>query len=106
MRESVALYGFGSSFSETLSQPRDVDILILHERIDSSSIDFAIHCKASLAQLVPNSHITILSESEERELNFVQRCKATFLARLTNIGSPAKLVKIAVRLNLLCGFTN
>jgi hypothetical protein len=94
MMESARLYGFGSFFSDQVSAPRDVDILVLHERVDSSSIEFAISCKSVLKLLMFNAHIVMLSESEERELAFVQRCGAIFLGRVTNTDPGKQLVAI------------
>jgi len=79
---SVSIYGFGSFFASGVSVPGDVDILIVHERVDPESIDLALRCKARLAASIPAAHLTILSEPEEREMDFIRRSKATFLKQL------------------------
>src|SRR5713101_4938233 len=96
MRESVTLYGFGSFFSSAASAPRDIDILIVHERVDPASIDFAIRCKTILKDFLPTTaHFTVLSESEEQELTFIQRCNAIMLEQVTDIEPDAQLANLA-----------
>ena len=101
MTQSVKLYGFGSFFSSLPSAARDVDILIVHERVDSASIDFAIRCKMIFGHFLPTAHFTILSESEDIELSFIQQCNARMLGRVTDIEPDAQLAKLA-RLVELC----
>lgn len=95
MTEAVKLFGFGSFFSNEASVPRDVDILILHERVDPASIDFAIRCKSVLSGLIRGAHIVILSECEERELVFLQRSNGKMLGRVTNADLGMQLENLA-----------
>jgi hypothetical protein len=92
--EVVDLYGFGSFFSDQNSSPRDIDLLIVHQSIDSSSINFAIDCKAAIKSLIPSADTVVLSTSEEQELAFVQKCSGKFLGRLTEADPSAQLKAI------------
>lgn len=101
---TVDLYGFGSFFSDHGSVPRDVDILILHQQVDSSSINFAIHCKAMIKSLIPNVDVVILSKSEEQELAFLRKCSGKLLGKVTDT-DPSGQLEAIFRLNLVL-FTN
>lgn len=92
--EIADLYGFGSFFSDQNSSPRDIDLLIVHQRIDSSSINFAIQCKAAVNNLIPNADTVLLSRFEERELAFLQKCSGKFLGRLTDADPSTQLEAI------------
>ncbi|WP_438275892.1 hypothetical protein [Nitrobacter sp.] len=92
--EIADLYGFGSFFSDQNSSPRDVDLLIVHQRIDNSSINFAIHCKAAIKGLIPCADTVLLSTFEEQELAFLQKCSGKFLGRLTDADPSAQLKAI------------
>lgn len=94
MTEIVDLYGFGSFFSDKNFSPRDVDLLIMHQRIDSSSINFALHCKAAIKSLIPSADTVVLSIFEEQELAFLQKCSGKFLGRLTDVDPSAQLEEI------------
>jgi hypothetical protein len=84
MTQSIQLYGFGSFFSNDSPKHRDIDILIVHERIDPESVAFALRCKRVIVSSIPNAHLTILSNAEESELNFIQRSRACFLGTITD----------------------
>lgn len=99
MRESVSLYGFGSFFVPQSSTPRDIDILIVHQRADPASIGFAIQCKAAIKRLVCNVHVVMLSESEEQELAFLQKCEGKLLGRV-NERDPRGQLELICRLIL------
>jgi hypothetical protein len=101
MTEVVTLYGFGSFFASAVSAPSDIDILIVHDRVDPASIDFAICCKRKLRHFLPSAHFTILSESEEHELSFIQRCSAIMLERITDAEPDLQLGSLALALEPL-----
>jgi hypothetical protein len=84
MTEVVDLYGFGSFFSTQGSTSHDLDILVLHERIDDPSINFAIQCKAAIRTLIQNADVVILSKQEEEELAFVRKCNGRLLGQVTD----------------------
>jgi hypothetical protein len=89
MTQSIQLYGFGSFFYSSNPKHGDIDILIVHERIDPESIAFALRYKSVIVSRIPNAHLTILSKVEERELNFIQRSGARFLGTITDAGTSA-----------------
>lgn len=94
MTETIDLYGFGSFFSPQVSVPRDVDILILHRRIDRSSINFAIQCKVAIKSLIRNVDVVMLSKSEEQELAFLRKCRGKLLGRVTDTDPNGQLEAI------------
>jgi hypothetical protein len=72
--ETAKLYGFGSYFKDGRSAANDVDLLVLHRNTGAASVEFAIFCKSLLIDLVPGAHIVMLSEEEEREVDFKRQC--------------------------------
>jgi len=98
MIETVKIYGFGTYFSRTRLTPNDIDVLIVHERVDLSSINFAIACKRALIRLLPEAHITLLSETEERQLTFINCSQAHSIGQITNIGFDKQLANVASKL--------
>ena len=94
MTETVDLYGFGSFFSDQGSVPRDVDLLVLHRRIDRSSINFAIQCKALIKSLIRNADVVILSKSEEQELAFLWKCSGKLLGMVADTDPNGQLEAI------------
>jgi hypothetical protein len=99
MKETVDLYGFGSFFSSPGSAFRDIDILILHQRADFSSINFAIQCKATIKNLIRNVDVVMLSKSEEQELAFLQKCSGKLLGSVTD-SDPSGQLEAICRLTL------
>lgn len=86
LTETALLYGFGSFFRNAQRAAADIDILILHESVAPSSINFAIECKRLLRARIPMTDIVMLSEGEEREIKFLDRSEAIFLGHLASDG--------------------
>ena len=72
------VYGFGSYFkgSEAFN---DIDILIVHNSTSRKSCLDAISLKKGLIAKVGKASITMLSKSEEAELNFISKASAKYL---------------------------
>lgn len=75
---SVTVYGFGSAFGDT-GAANDVDLLIVHHGTEPASCQFAIGCKRQLAGSVARAHITMLSDGEEAQLQFIKTARAVGL---------------------------
>lgn len=71
----IAVYGFGSFFSQAVVS-NDIDILLIHEDISNESCALAISCKRHFLQSKKSLHITMLSKYEERDLDFIERSRA------------------------------
>lgn len=95
MTEVVDVYGFGSFFFRGAAAPRDVDLLIVHPRVDQLSIHFAIRCKWALRNSIGGADVVMLSKSEERELAFIKKCRGHFLMRLTDTDRSAQFEAIS-----------
>lgn len=100
MKQSLAVYGFGSAFQghETCS---DVDLLIVHDDTGIASCALAIQCKQQLTSRIPNAHVTMLSKSEEAKLCFVEIARA-FRIGLVLDGYLASDVEVLVRVIADC----
>ncbi|HAS1313044.1 TPA: hypothetical protein I4D15_23040 [Enterobacter bugandensis] len=72
---NIKIYGFGSFFqgAETFN---DIDLLIIHDSNDYTSCLDAISLKMELISKFDNAHITMLSNSEEFQLNFIEKSEA------------------------------
>jgi len=81
--ETVALYGFGSSFAGRATLTSDVDLLIVHEDHSARSLRVAIGCKKLLRAAIPSADIVMLSQAEERDHDFLRKSCATFLANIS-----------------------
>lgn len=79
--QTVRVYGFGSFFQSERS-PGDIDLLLLHTTTSLESCALAIQCKSVLRDILPQTHITMLSEPEERSLNFLARCGGVYIGAL------------------------
>jgi hypothetical protein len=75
------VYGFGSSF-QNKDGAKDVDLLITHKEIDQIACSMAIQCKRALIESIPFAHITILSEDEEKQFNFIDASQAIFIGSI------------------------
>lgn len=73
--ERLYIYGFGSYFHSSMNY-QDIDILLLHEKINFQSVSFAIKAKQCLKFFIPLSDILIMSLQEEIEINFLANSKA------------------------------
>jgi hypothetical protein len=81
MTESVQIYGFGSRFLGK-TPVHDVDLLIVHSDVGSTSCHFAIYCKQLLSAAVPDADITMLSRDEEADLRFIAQSCAVSLGHV------------------------
>ena len=75
------VYGFGSYFSNS-AHANDIDLLIVHGSVQEPSCRFAIRCKRELVRMFPRAHVTILSETEEREAGFISTAAARLIATI------------------------
>lgn len=96
---SAQIFGFGSYFGPDARGPNDIDILIIHQSTSEKSISFALQCKSYLTANVSGTHVTILSEPEERELGFKAKCCARFLGSVSsdNFASEADEISVSIR---------
>ncbi len=76
--EEVSIYGFGSFFNNR-TEFRDIDMLIIHPDINYNSCQFSLICKRYLLSIINNIELTILSCSEEKEIDFIKKSNAKFL---------------------------
>lgn len=79
--EQAFLYGFGSFFRKK-GIFNDVDLLIIHNNTSYSSCQFALSCKKQLLSIICNADITILSQSGERQLEFLKKSNALYLGNV------------------------
>lgn len=101
LTHSVDVYGFGSTFAQkeaSKAAANDVDLLILHQGIDLASCRFAIECKRHLQNSITRTHITMLSNTEERHCQFIKTAQAVRLGTVREgcIGSDVVLLQLAV----------
>ena len=76
LNKIVQFYGFGSYFEHRNVPANDIDLLIIHADLTAESIEYALLCKRRLMAVLPIAHVTILSQEEERELEFMRKCRA------------------------------
>ena len=99
MTWTAEIFGFGSHFSGRRSRTSDVDVLVVHQDGSPESIDFALDCKAKLRTAVPSAHITVLSQGEERELAFKEKCQAMQLGSISsgNVSAGVGMLEKKIR---------
>lgn len=73
------VYGFGTYFKGALNF-NDVDILIVHNSTNFESCKVAISLKKKLLARIEKVSVTMLSKSEESELNFIEKASAKHLS--------------------------
>ncbi|MEZ8659344.1 hypothetical protein BCS84_10890 [Vibrio cyclitrophicus] len=73
------VYGFGSYFKGA-SNFNDVDILIVHNSTSFESCKVAISLKKKLLARIDRVSVTMLSKSEESEVNFIEKASAKHLS--------------------------
>lgn len=73
------VYGFGSYFKGE-SNFNDVDILIVHNSNSFESCKVAISLKKNLLARIDKVSVTMLSKSEESEVNFIEKASAKHLS--------------------------
>ncbi|EHH2451565.1 hypothetical protein MPV89_004454 [Vibrio vulnificus] len=100
-RESLAeVYGFGSFFKGALTF-NDVDILIVHNSTSFESCKDAISLKKCLVARIDKLSVTMLSKSEESELDFIAKASAKYLSSYNggNLCEVIAAVKNSGRVN-------
>lgn len=81
--EILRLYGFGSFFNFKTTTT-DIDFLIIHTDITKSSCGKAIILKNNILKLVCNADVTMLSNKEECEMDFILKSKAILLGPINS----------------------
>jgi hypothetical protein len=79
--EVLKLYGFGSFFNNGKSIS-DIDFVIIHRNTSRESCEEAISLKQLIVVKVPNADVTMLSEKEESEMNFIEISRAKLLGSI------------------------
>lgn len=85
----ITIYGFGSFFNGSRSF-NDIDILIIHASISYDSCLEAIEIKSEILSRIKHADVTILSDSEERHVNFIEKSAAFLLGSYS--GLPKKII--------------
>ncbi len=90
---SVKIFGFGSYFKRT---PRynDIDILLVHENISEQSCFAALKCKSTIIDNLDSVHVSILSESEEKSVDFLKTSEAIFIGTISESAFDRDMLKI------------
>jgi hypothetical protein len=86
VKRSVKVYGFGSAFYN-VDAVEDVDFLIVHHDNELPNCQLAIRCKQILMKQIARAHVTMLSTSEEADIQFIRISRAVQLGvvRATHI---------------------
>nr|WP_162623900.1 hypothetical protein [Paracoccus saliphilus] len=92
-----SIFGFGSFFKEE-NAFNDVDLLIVHEDSSAASCRLAILCKKRLVELMDRAHVTMLSEKEEQQLDFIQKSGAVEIGQVVDLTAEAEIERIVVGL--------
>lgn len=79
--EVLKLYGFGSFFNNGKSTS-DIDFVIIHRNTSRKSCEEAISLKQLIIVKVPNADVTMLSDKEENEMNFIEISRAKLLGSI------------------------
>nr|WP_312322322.1 hypothetical protein [Acinetobacter oleivorans] len=88
--EILRLYGFGSFFNFKTTTT-DIDFLIIHASVTKSSCGKAIVLKNNILKLVSNADVTMLSNKEEYEMDFILKSKAVFLGPINSSNMEKEL---------------
>jgi hypothetical protein len=83
MNESVEVYGFGSFFKKDRANAKDIDILLLHSSLRSSSLKFVKQCKS--LNFLARSSAHYLINLDETDLE-TQSC--VLIATVARFTSP------------------
>lgn len=97
MTPRATVFGFGSFFRADANF-HDVDLLVVHDDNSAPSCRLAISCKQYLVEGVSAAHVTMLSENEERQLNFVQTSSAVELGQVGALTVEVDIGQIVVAL--------
>lgn len=81
--EVLKLYGFGSFFNIGKSTS-DIDFVIIHRNTSRQSCEEAISLKQLILVKVPNADVTMLSDKEESEMNFIEISRAKLLGSINS----------------------
>lgn len=93
MIEALSVYGFGSYFNSKIGA-NDIDMLLVHNSRESSSIKFAISSKGLILSELLNADIVLLSLAEEKELDFINKSHAVFLAKISSANIKQDISKL------------
>lgn len=93
MNESITIYGFGLYFNDN-KKHNDIDLLIIHERIEFDSCQFAIWCKRVLLSKIDFIHVSILSIAEEEQCSFISKSEAKFIGEIHKKSCKEDIIKI------------
>ncbi len=77
----IEVYGFGSFFKGNCAY-RDIDLLLIHEKLSLVSCNSAIDCKNKIQSLLPIAHITMLSVEEEKSFSFISKSHSIYLGHI------------------------
>ena len=89
----IEIYGFGSYF-KAKEKPKDIDLLIVHQSLEPSSIKLAIKCKKLLKTSLSGADITMLSTKEEKEAGFIETSDAEYLCSIRSTDLKAGLSRL------------
>ena len=84
-KPTLKIYGFGSYFRKEIQNFNDIDILILHPNCSILSCSYAIQLKKKLLEKMEGLDIVMLSESEEKQLKFIDKSNAVFIGVVNDL---------------------
>lgn len=93
---NLKVFGFGSFFSQR--EHRDIDLLIVHQDVTTYSIGLAIEAKSLLLAQSSRFDVVLLSEMEERSLDFTRKSNAVALGSLSDADLPLQIERLAKQL--------
>jgi len=96
--EKVSVYGFGSFFNG-YQKYRDMDILLVHQSSKTQSCRFAIQCKRFLLSSYSSADVTILSQSEEQQISFLERSGANKIGEINIQRKSSDLSEVLVKID-------
>lgn len=82
MKESLAVYGFGSFFNGSV-RSSDIDILLVHRSTERASCVFAIECKRVIREKISEADVTMLSTAEANSQRIFARADLTLIGTVT-----------------------
>lgn len=97
MTPRASVLGFGSFFRADENY-NDVDLLVVHDDNSTPSCHLAIRCKQHLVDAISGAHVTMLSENEERQLNFTRSSNAIELGLVGALNVDADINRVVVAL--------
>jgi len=98
IEQSLKVYGFGSFFLQRTRPARDIDLLLLHRDVGLPSVEFAIRCKSLITAIMPYTHIVMLSEAEECDLDFLGRSNGLLLRKISDARLSSQIERLAAEI--------